>query len=70
MMDFNWFTVASSGVMMVSWAGCLKDEVELRHKPIDLGGKTVSHEKPPEYHLTTSNNRQSIAIKVTEKKPR
>ena len=67
MMDFSWFSLSTSGVMMVSWAGCLKDELELPQKPIDLGGKTVVHEKAPEFHLAPSSSRQSVTIKMEKR---
>lgn len=70
MMDFNWFTLSATGVMMVSWAGCLKDEAELRQRPVDIGGKTVDHEmKKTEIHLVPSNSKQTVAVKM-ENKPR
>ena len=70
MMDFNWFTLSATGVMMVSWAGCLKDEAELRQRPVDIGGKTVDHEtKKTEIRLAPSNSKQAVAVKL-ETKPR
>jgi len=68
-MDFSWFTLSATGVMMVSWAGCLKDEAEqLRQKPVDIGGKTVDHEmKKMEIRLAPSNSKQAVAVKLEKK---
>ena len=71
MMDFSWFTLSTTGVLMVSWVGCFKDQVQLHDKPVDRGGKTLEHEKnskqAAEIHLMPSSSRQSVTVKVDKK---
>ncbi|XP_066927211.1 cilia- and flagella-associated protein 54-like isoform X2 [Clytia hemisphaerica] len=71
MMDFSWFTLSTTGVLMVSWVGCFKDQVQLHDKPVDRGGKTLEHEKnskqTAEIYLMPSSSRQSVAVKVEKK---
>ena len=58
---------------MVSWAGCFKDEVQLRQKPVDLGGKTVCHDTNVG-NVVGNHNKNTTAKHLThakvERKPR
>lgn len=74
-MDFSWFSLANSGVLMVSWVGCFKDEVQLRQKPIDLGGKTVCHDtKAPSGNAVVNQSKNTTTKHLThakaDRKPR
>ena len=75
MLDFSWFSLSNTGVLMVSWVGCFKDEVQLRQKPLDLGGKTVCHDtktNSAEKHVSHGNNttNKHLSHAKAERKPR
>ncbi|XP_057307241.1 cilia- and flagella-associated protein 54-like [Hydractinia symbiolongicarpus] len=61
-MDVSWFSLSTSGSIIVSWAGCLKTTESIYQKAVDIGGKTMEH--APEIHIVPSPSRQSLSIKV------
>lgn len=66
MMDVNWFSLSSSGALIVSWAGCMKNEANLQQSIADLGGKTVEH-FPHEIHLVPTASRLSVTVRLDKR---
>ena len=65
MMDLSWFTLSTSGAMIVSWAGCMKTCINSMEKTVDIGGVTIDHK--PEIHIVPSVSKQTINLKVEKK---
>lgn len=65
LMDINWFTLSTTGALIVSWIGCMKTCENYIVPVVDIGGTTVDHK--PEVHIVPSVSKQTINVKVEKK---